>query len=158
MKSLLILLFPLCASAQWWKPSKKEIFGLGCMAVSGVAKGYHEAINYHGYGKGREWWDIRTSWKRKYMNYPTLTEARYYGSKTWLVWTTDANHLSKTLDITFMTAGITLNVLDVKEDWEELGEVEHWQTWKKVGYIGLRKILYPILVRGFFFEAVYKRL
>jgi len=122
------------------------------MAVSGTAKAYHEAINYKKFGRGNDFVDIRFSGTRKYKDFPNDTRERYFGSKTFLVWTTDANHLSKTVDITFLSAGIALNVLDMKD------ELKEYKGWQKVGYIGLRKILYPILIRGIFFEAVYKNL
>lgn len=72
--------------------------------VGGYADGTADALAHHysrsifpQSGPRRQYFDPAISWENKYMDWPTDTRPAYPGAKTWLVWTTDAWHLSKTV-------------------------------------------------------------
>ena len=152
MKTILtILLFTsLSTQAQWWKPTQDEGIATVFMIASGVAKGYQEAVNYNGYGKGQPFWDIETSWIRKYKNYPTDTRARFPGSKTVFVIFTDAKHLTTFVNNTGLIVGTAFNMADFRREWKE------YYGWQRVGFIA-RKMA-PYLIRSWVFEKTYKNL
>jgi len=150
---LTILLLPLLGTAQqkWYEPTKKEIIGTVCLSLSGMYKGFHEAINYRGYGKGEKFWDIRTSGRNKYKNWPTDTREKFPGSKTIFVVFTDGNHLTAAANTITLTGGSYFVLSDIKDEWKT------YKGWDKVGYIIVRK-LGPYLIRSIIFEHVYKTL
>ncbi len=101
--------------------SKREIIpffsGLALSAISGAADAYHHMLTNHysefkrrHQGANDEYWDRRISWTKKYRNYPDDTRAAYFGSKTFLVWTTDGWHLTDMLARSTFTMGLTLNL------------------------------------------------
>jgi len=155
MRLILTILtsFSLSATAQqkWYEPTKKEIIGTVCLSLSGMYKGFHEAINYRGYGKGEKFWDIRTSGKNKYKNWPTDTREKFPGSKTIFVVFTDGNHLTAAANTITLTGGSYFVLSDIKDEWKQ------YKGWQKVGYIIVRK-LGPYLLRSIVFEKFYKSL
>ena len=138
---------------QWWKPTQKEIIGYSCFALAGVSNGFNQAIEHHSYGLGNPYVDISLSYKRKYKDYAAgnLNEA-YFGSKTFLVWTTDAFHLSNTLEKGFLITGVTFDVWDLKS---ELKKYEKEDRWKVIVF---KKILFPLLIQNLAFEATFNNL
>ncbi len=101
--------------------SKRETIpffsGLALSAISGAADAYHHMLTNHYSefkrrhpGANDEYWDRRISWTKKYRDYPDDTRAAYFGSKTFLVWTTDGWHLTDMLARSTFTMGLTLNL------------------------------------------------
>ncbi len=138
---------------KWWKPTKKEIIGYSCFALAGVSNGFNQAIEHHSYGLGNPYVDIAESYKRKYKDFEAgnLDEA-YVGSKTFLVWTTDAFHLSNTLEKGFLITGVVFDVWDLKS---ELKKYEKKDRWKVIVF---KKILLPLLIQNLAFEATFVNL
>jgi len=92
-KWLFILLFTQSVQAQ-------TISALSCAFVSGTARGFSTTIQHHFYavrkvhpGIDESYYNPDSSWVRKYKDFPIDTRAAYFGSKSFLVWTTDAWHL-----------------------------------------------------------------
>jgi hypothetical protein len=137
----------------WWKPTKNEIIGYSSVVLAGVSNGFNQAIEHHSYGLGKPFVDISQSFKRKYKDYDggNFKEA-YFGSKTFLVWTTDAFHLSNTLEKGFLITGVTFDVWDIKF---ELNKYEKKDRWKVILF---RKILFPLLLQNLTFEATFNNL
>jgi hypothetical protein len=150
---IVLLLLTKTQAQQWWKPTKKEIIGYSCFALAGVSNGFNQAIEHHSYGQGNPYIDISESYKRKYKDYEggNLNEA-YFGSKTFLVWTTDAFHLSNTLEKGFLATGIVFDIWDIKS---ELKKYEKKDRWKVIVF---RKILLPLLIQNVAFEATFANL
>ncbi len=158
MKKIAIssLAFFLTISTQaqrWWKPTKNELIGYSGFISAGVSNGFNQAIEHHSYGLGNPFVDISESYKRKYKDYAAgnFKEA-YFGSKTFLVWTTDAFHLSNTLEKGFLITGVTLTVWDLKS---ELKKYEKKDRWKVIVF---KKILFPLLIQNLAFEATFNNL
>ena len=118
-----------------------------------MSNGFNQAIEHHSYGLGNPYVDISLSYKRKYKDYAAgnLNEA-YFGSKTFLVWTTDAFHLSNTLEKGFLITGVTFDVWDLKS---ELKKYEKKDRWKVIVF---KKILFPLLIQNLAFEATFNNL
>lgn len=125
----------------------------GAFALSGVSYGFNQAIEHHGYGQGNNFIDISRSFKRKYKNFDggDFSEA-YWGSKTFLVFTTDAFHLTNTLDKAFLTTGIVLNVWDMKTELRKYNKRDRWKV------IVFKKILLPLIIQDLSFELTFNRL
>ncbi len=158
MKTLLLgtLLSLAISSAQaqkWWKPTKRELFGYTALTLSGVSYGFNQAIEHHNYGYGNSFVDITVSYKNKYRNYDAgdLREA-YFGSKTFLAFTTDAFHLTNTLDKGFLTTGVILTTWDFKSDLKKYPKKDRWKV------IVFKKILIPLVLQHLSFELTFNNL
>jgi hypothetical protein len=159
MKSILLIIFALFVfiktegQRQWWKPAKREALSYAAFTLSGAAYGFNQAIEHHSYGIGNDYIDISQSYKRKYKNYDAGDlSAAYFGSKTFLVWTTDAFHLTNTLDKGFLTTGIVLNTWDMKSELKEYKKKDRWKV------IVFKKILLPLLIQRVTFEVTFSNL
>ncbi len=105
----------------------RTLSGFGIGLIGGVANGYNETLTHH-YNRFKKvhpnandnFWDPKLSWKRKYANWDNgdYREA-YFGSKTFLVWTTDPYHFSSTLSNTAMVGGTFVITFGEKREWWE---------------------------------------
>lgn len=150
---LLCLAITNVQAQKWWKPTKREIFGYTALTLSGISYGFNQAIEHHSYGLGNSFVDISISYKNKYRNYDAgdLREA-YFGSKTILAFTTDAFHLTNTLDKGFLTTGVVLTTWDFKSELKKYPKKDRWKV------IAFRKILIPLLVQHLSFELTFNNL
>ncbi len=131
---------------KWYALSKKDVYVFASMSISGAADGINQAVIHHSYGRGSSFSDYETSYKRKYKDYDAGNmNAAYPGSKTWLVWTTDLFHLSRTIDHAGMYAAIILSASDLRE-------YEKKDLWK---VIAIKKGIIPIALRSIFFSIIF---
>lgn len=96
-------------------------------AISGVCYGLHETSVHHPDRIPASWdrrfWDNRVSWHNKYRNGDPDLGPAYFGSTTFLAWTTDAKHLFGTLHrSTLFAAGITISIGDRRPAWHYLAD------------------------------------
>lgn len=142
----LFLIFCICLSFKFCPAqiTKKQIYGYSASALSGFFYGLNQATVHHKFNEGKQFWDPRLSFKNKYKNWPTDKKAKFPGSKTWLVWTTDAQHLTSTLEKGFLITGVVALTLDSKK-----------KNWKA---ILLKDIIIPSLIRGIVFEVTFNNL
>jgi len=64
-------------------------------------------------GATDQFWNPEYSWKNKYMDYDNGDmRPKYFGSKTFLIWTTDGRNLSATMQKVFLIGIIPLNPMD----------------------------------------------
>ena len=143
MKKLLLFfcLYSQLCSAQI---TKKQIIGYSSAAASGFFYAVNQAIVHHKFNEGKQFWDPRLSFQNKYKNWPTDTRAKFPGSKTWLVWTTDAQHLTSALEKGFLITSVVVLTLDSRK--------KNWKT------ILLKDVIIPSLIRGIVFEVTFKTL
>lgn len=81
------------------------IISIVCLFLFGCADGITDHLQFH-YKKGDFendlFWNPKESWKNKYKDgNPDLGE-KFFGSTTFLVWTTDAWHLFKTIKVSII--------------------------------------------------------
>jgi len=145
-----LLVLRIEAQQKWYTITKRDIALYSCMAVSGTADGFNQAIIHHDYGKGRSFFDYEYSWKRKYKD-PDNDDYRraYIGSKSWLVWTTDAYHLTRAADHTAMVGGI---VIASTSDLKQYAKKDRWKV------LAIKRGIVPLMIRGIFFSAFYNKL
>lgn len=151
----MIITFLICFNfsfGQWYKISSKDIFGYGAMALSGVAYGVNQSISHHHLGKGSQFWDKDISWANKYKNFPSDQSAAYFGSKSFLCWTSDGQHLSQFISTTFVIGGTGLLVWDLKDELKGTKKRDKWKV------LVFKKILIPVLIRSLSFELCFNNL
>jgi len=156
MKKILIVLMlinvNLIAQNKWYEPTKNEVISVFLLTASGVSNGFHEAINYHGYGKGNGFIDIQTSWKNKYKNYDAGDyRERFFLSKSAFVAFTDLNHATAFSNTGFLVSGTAINFSEFKSQWIQ------YKGWQRAGFIIVRKV-FPFMLRSLAFEITYKNL
>lgn len=87
------------------------------MVVAGMADGTNEEISHHykDFKKvfpnaNDQYWDPKISWRNKYKNGDVTQGPRYFGSTTFLVWTTDGYHMTRFVKNTMIVTSIGLGV------------------------------------------------
>lgn len=90
---------------------------LGLMFNAGVWDGVSQSVAFH-YSDFKEvfpcakdqFWNNNISWKNKYKDVENGDYSpKFFGSTTFLAWTTDGYHLSRTISNTSMLAGVILD-------------------------------------------------
>ena len=100
------------------KLTKKDILVTALQFVSGFADGTNQAIVHHRLGAGNEFWDMKTSWKRKYKDFDNGDlRPRFFGSKTIFVAGTDGFHLTRAIQ---RTADIATICISVGDSWKDI--------------------------------------
>lgn len=111
--------------------------------ASGVCWGFHETSVHHPDRFPDSWnpmfWDGRISWQNKYQDGDKTQGANYFGSRTFLAWTTDAKHLFGTAHrLTMAGSGVAFGLT------YRIGEKRKW--WHYAADAG---ISYAAFVVGF---------
>lgn len=83
---------------------------MGTQFISGFARGLKEAIQAGRVGKGNEFFDMRTSWKRKWKNGNKDEGEAFPGSSTIFVFVTDGYHLFGTISNVANVATLTISL------------------------------------------------
>jgi len=107
IRCLILLLLPAFASGQavrdYLRHTARNWPTYALSLSAGYADGTADALQHHysrsvfKRARNQQYFDPAISWQNKYADWPTNQSAAYPGAKTWLVWTTDAWHLSKTV-------------------------------------------------------------
>jgi len=106
--------------------NKKEVIRIasivGLSFVSGASWGGHETFVHHPDRMPESWnpqfWDNSQSWRNKYQGGLPENGPKYFGSTTFLVWTTDAKHLSATVHrVTLLGAGACITIGERRKWW-----------------------------------------
>lgn len=133
MKWLLILLLPLSGFGQL----KKELPSLITAYLAGSLDGTTETVRWHYYDfesvfpkANSQFWNPKYSSQNKYKDGITGNGPKYFGSTTFLAWTTDGYHLLRTSRNVLLLTTITIHPREKK-------------SWKRyVGNIILHTIAY----------------
>ena len=116
--------------AQYFQHLKANRTSFGLMFIGGAANGVSDALQ-HKYsrtifpqnegekllGFERDFYDPNISWKRKYKSWPDDPRPAYPGAKTWLVWSTDAWHFTKTIQLKSMQFAIVTYTPPKSKKW-----------------------------------------
>lgn len=94
---LLLLLSPLSVFCQF----KKELPSYITTFLAGAFEGTSETLKWHYYefeeafpNANSQFWDPKYSYQNKYKNGITAMGPKFFGSTSFLVWTTDGYHMS----------------------------------------------------------------
>jgi len=114
-----LLLSLLVGSCGTYKP---RVYSVVLSAFSGASYGVHETVVHHPYRIPKSWdqqyWDARISWTNKYAEDGS---EKFFGSTTFLAWTTDAKHLFGTVHrATLFGAGVTIGIGEKRPVWHYL--------------------------------------
>jgi hypothetical protein len=135
-----------CTAQKWYSITKNDVAIITLGVVSGAADGVNQNLAHWRWGKGKAFWDVKTSWKNKYKDYDNgNTDARFWGSKTVFVAFTDGYHLTRMIDRSAM-------VLSVGISAGELAKYQKKDKWKVI----LKKILLSSISNRIAFNIVYQ--
>ena len=105
---------------------KKRIIPASLTFISGMSDGLNQALQFRYSGfkkvfpKARDqWYDPSISWANKYKGRDPSKGAKFFGSTSFLVGTTDAYHATRTISNSFNAAAIVFSVTDKKRKWWE---------------------------------------
>jgi hypothetical protein len=112
-----IVLILLCLSSKAQMTLSEDWKSLLPMTIAGMADGTNEKISHHYRDFKRvfpnardQYWDPNISWTNKYKNGDYTQGPKFFGSTTFLVWTTDGYHMTRMVKNTMIVTSIALNV------------------------------------------------
>ena len=134
------------------KQKMKQYLYQGClMLVGGAADGTREIIQFKYQNfkdvhptANDDYWNPKESWKNKWKNGDNTQGEKFFGSSTFLVSTTDAYHMLRTVDRSTMFGAAILGVTSIN-----LGEKQKWY-WYIIDFA------YMTLVRSVGFNITYR--
>ena len=108
---------------------KRSLAAYSVAFVGGVANGYNETISHHYSqfkkvhpGANDQFWNPEQSWLNKYEDFNGGNKnANYFGSKTFLSWTTDAYHLTSVASNVSLIGATCIITIGEKRKWWEYG-------------------------------------
>lgn len=142
---ILFIVLPLLVDAQGWltdytRHALDNWPTHALMFTAGLSNGVSDAIQ-HKYDQtvfanwnNDQYWNPDLSYRNKYRSWPDDRRAAFPGAKTWLVWTTDAWHLTKTIQLKSVQAAIVT--------YRRGGEERKW--WWPLADIGISSILFSV--------------
>ena len=150
MKAIIIILAVIaslqCTAQKWYSITKNDAAIIALGAVSGAADGVNQNLAHWRWGKGKAFWDVKTSWKNKYKDFDAgNTDAAFFGSKTIFVAFTDGYHLTRMIDRSAMLLSVGISA-------GELSKYDKKDKWKVV----LKKILISSISNRIAFNLIYK--
>jgi len=121
---------------------KKYIVPASLTFVSGMSDGLNQALQFRYSGFKRvfpkardQWYDPSISWRNKYKDGDPSKGAKFFGSTSFLVGTTDAYHATRTVSNSFNAAAIVFSVTDGKRKWwEYIVEALSYWTINRIGF------------------------
>lgn len=117
-----------------FKPAKKwnykrSLIGCGVAFIGGMANGYNQTILHH-YPQFKrvhpnandQFWNPEISWLNKYEDFDKYGKKEaYFGSTTFLAWTTDAYHLSSVISNTSIVGATCIMTIGERRKWWQYG-------------------------------------
>ena len=145
--TILAVLFTMQSTAQkWYTITKNDAAIIALGVVSGAADGVNQNLAHWRWGKGKQFWDVKLSWKNKYKDFDNgNTDARFFGSKSVFVALTDGYHLTRMIDRSAMLLSVGISA-------GELKQYKKKDRWKVV----TKKILISSISNRIAFNIIYK--
>ncbi len=106
-----------------------------CLLCAGLCNGVMDSLQFHfsqtmfadASRFDPQFWNPAESWKNKYLDYDASKGEAFFGSSTFLVFTTDAWHLFKFFMLKFFVLAALSFAFGPRWYWDELAD------WVKVG-------------------------
>jgi len=131
---------------KWYSITNNDIAIITLGLVSGAADGVNQNLTHWRWGKGKSFWDVRTSWKNKYKDFDGGDKsARYWGSKTIFVAFTDGFHLTRMIDRSAMVFSVGISA-------GELTKYKKKDCWKIIA----KKAILSGISNKIAFNIIYK--
>jgi hypothetical protein len=103
---------------------KEQIAPAVMMFFAGAADGLNQVISfkYESFkkafpGVNNTFWSPKVSYRNKYKNNDPRQGAKFFGSTTFLVWTTDAYHSTRFAEHLFMVGAVAVKFTQQKKKW-----------------------------------------
>ena len=117
--------------------TKRDIAPLALTFFAGMCDGTAEASYYHfdkmdhKYGDlNDQFWNGKISHQNKYKNFDPQQGPAYFGSTTFLVWTTDSYHLSRMGRNLSISTAVAIKIGEKQRWWHyPLEAVIYWLTY-----------------------------
>ena len=148
--SLLVVLLIFAVNLHSQSYIRRAIPTMGIALLSGMSDGVSQDLIWH-YDEFKntfpnandKYWDPRLSWRNKWKNGNPANGEAFWGSSTFLVWTTDGYHLMRTTSRMTMYSSFVINGFRSK-NWKEiiLGTLLHSVIWS-IGF----HITYSIVIK-----------
>lgn len=123
---------------------KKDIPSLAAIFVAGMADGLNQTLEFH-YGTFKhvfpkandEYWNPQISWTNKYKNNNSADGPKYFGSTSFLVWTTDGYHMTRFVEDAGLMSSIVLriNVYEKRKWWYYVIEGAGYWVINRAGFV-----------------------
>lgn len=146
MKAILFLIALSCSTFTHAQKLKDYLPSLALTFLAGTSDGLRDASMYRMDGRSN-FWNGKQSWSNKYKNRDIKQGPAYFGSTTFLVFTTDAPHLANMF--THQFNGLALAFLP-------------YDSNKKLGHIILKTLVYNAvrqsghsIIYGLIFKSTY---
>jgi len=128
---------------------KKEFPSIATMYLAGVSDGTAETLKFHYSDFKRvfpssnpNYWDMKISWKNKYKNQDYNQGPKFFGSTTFLVWTTDGYHMSRFAKNTMFVTTILIHPKEKKKFKNYLLDVFIHSTSYHLGFFSTYETLF----------------
>lgn len=107
---------------------RPRVLPIALAAASGAAYGFHETIVHHPHQIpekwNKQWWDGTISWRNKYALGDPANGPKFFGSTTFLAWSTDGKHLFGTMHrATLFGAGVTITIGEKRQPKHILADI-----------------------------------
>jgi hypothetical protein len=115
----------------------------GLTFIAGAADGFNQALQFRYHNVKRafpdirdQWWDPSRSWTNKYKDGDPAKGARFPGSKTVLVFTTDAYHATRFIEHLLISGALAIRIVggQKKKWWVYVVETAGYWIINRVGF------------------------
>ena len=103
---------------------KEHIAPAVLMFFAGAADGLNQVVSYKYVafkkvfpGVNDVFWSPKVSYRNKYKNHDPAQGQKFFGSTTFLVWTTDAYHSTRFAEHLFMVGAVAVKITQQKRKW-----------------------------------------
>jgi hypothetical protein len=121
---------------------KEHIAPAVLMFLAGAADGLNQVVSYKYFafkkafpGANNIFWSPQLSFRNKYKNRDPAQGEKFFGSTTFLVWTTDAYHSTRFAEHLFMVGAVAVKITQQKRKWYYyLAEAAGYWIVNRVGF------------------------
>lgn len=121
----------------------------GMIFIAGGFDGLNQALQFRynnfkrDFPKAKDlFWNPAISWRNKYKNGEPEQGRKFPGSTTWLVWTTDAYHLTRFFEHGLITSAIIIKFGNTRKKW-------YWYLVDGVFYWGINRLGFNLVYNHF---------
>lgn len=146
----LALLITVGLSAQKYQFKPKEHIAPTVMVlIAGAADGLNQTISYNWRGfkhafpnANTQYWWPTTSFLNKYKDGKPENGPKYFGSTSFLVWTTDGYHMTRFVEHLFLSGALSVKITQGRKKW-------YYYVAETAGYWLVNRVGFAIVYNSF---------
>jgi hypothetical protein len=103
---------------------KEHIAAAALMFMAGASDGFNQVVSYKYFAFKKAFpkvndvfWSPQVSFRNKYKHHDPAQGEKFFGSTSFLVWTTDAYHASRFAEHLFMAGTVAVKISQQKKKW-----------------------------------------